>query len=90
LKPVELSAEAVEDSWEAAQWYEDRQAGLGIDFLDEVEALLPLSASDPARSRACETRIIRSESGEHSCPGFRTGSSSSSYPSTFACSRWRT
>lgn len=47
MKPVELSAEAVDDSWEAAQWYEDRQTGLGLDLLDEVEALLPLLGERP-------------------------------------------
>ena len=37
MKPVGLSSEAVVELAEAASWYETRQPGLAIKFLQEIE-----------------------------------------------------
>jgi hypothetical protein len=54
---VRLSPEAVEELAEAAAWYMAQRPGLEVEFLGEVERLLPLietsPASFPRHSRAC-------------------------------------
>ena len=45
MKPVRLSPEAVTELAEAAVWYEDRQPGLAIKFLEEAD-----QAQDAIRS----------------------------------------
>lgn len=37
MKPVSLSSEAVAELAEAASWYETRQSGLAIRFLQEID-----------------------------------------------------
>ena len=37
MKPVSLSPEAVQELAEAASWYETRQPGLAIRFLQEID-----------------------------------------------------
>ena len=37
MKPVSLSPEAVQELTEAASWYETRQPGLAIRFLQEID-----------------------------------------------------
>jgi toxin ParE1/3/4 len=40
MKPVRLAPEAVRELDEAADWYESRQAGLAVRFLDEFDRVL--------------------------------------------------
>ena len=48
MRPARLSAEAVEELSEAAVWYRDQQPGLELEFLTEVDRLLPLIETSPA------------------------------------------
>lgn len=47
MTPVRFSPEVPDELAEAALWYEARRAGLGAEFLSEVEAVLPLIESRP-------------------------------------------
>jgi toxin ParE1/3/4 len=47
VTPVRFSPEVRDELAEAALWYEARRAGLGAEFLSEVEAVLPLLESRP-------------------------------------------
>jgi toxin ParE1/3/4 len=46
--PVVLTSEAEADLDEAAHWYEQHSAGLGVDFVRRVRAVLDLIAANPA------------------------------------------
>jgi plasmid stabilization system protein ParE len=48
VKVVRLSAEATDELADAAAWYRERRAGLELEFLAEVEQVLPLVARAPA------------------------------------------
>jgi plasmid stabilization system protein ParE len=48
VSAVRLSPEAVAELAEAAQWYAARRPGLDVDFLAEVERVLPLIGTSPA------------------------------------------
>jgi len=48
LSVVRLSPEAVDELAEAAAWYMARRSGLEVEFLSEVERLLPLIETSPA------------------------------------------
>lgn len=48
---VETHPESDEDLEAAALWYEDRQSGLGDDFLDEFERVLRRILAEPERWR---------------------------------------
>ena len=48
---VDSHPEAVQELEAAALWYEDRQAGLGSDFLDDFEATLRRIVAAPDRWR---------------------------------------
>lgn len=37
MKPVVFDSEASDESHAAAEWYEERRAGLGDEFMEEVE-----------------------------------------------------
>jgi toxin ParE1/3/4 len=43
-----VKAEAVQDMTEAFDWYESEKAGLGLEFLNEVEEYYNLHNSKPA------------------------------------------
>jgi toxin ParE1/3/4 len=47
VTPVRFAPEIPDELAEAVLWYEARKQGLGGDFLDEVEATLPLIGSRP-------------------------------------------
>ncbi len=49
--PVVVHPEAGQELAAAALWYEERQAGLGDDFLDEFEHTLRRIAAEPERWR---------------------------------------
>jgi toxin ParE1/3/4 len=46
---VVLRADAQDEADEAAHWYERRQAGVGADFLDELQRVLDTIAAQPDR-----------------------------------------
>jgi plasmid stabilization system protein ParE len=48
VSAVRLSQEAVAELAEAAQWYAARRPGLELEFLAEVERVLPLIGTSPA------------------------------------------
>ena len=48
MRPARLSSEAVEELFEAAAWYRDQQPGLELEFLAEVDRILPLLETSPA------------------------------------------
>ena len=48
MSAVRLSPEAVGELAEAAAWYRARQPGLELEFLAEVDRILPLIGSSPA------------------------------------------
>ena len=48
MKPVRLASEAVGELADSAAWYESRQAGLAVKFIDEFERTLVLISSRPA------------------------------------------
>jgi hypothetical protein len=48
VSAVRLSPEAVAELAEAAQWYAARGPGLEVDFLTEVDRVLPVIGSSPA------------------------------------------
>jgi plasmid stabilization system protein ParE len=48
LSVVRLSPEAVDELVEAAAWYMAQRSGLEVEFLSEVERLLPLIETSPA------------------------------------------
>ncbi len=48
MSAVRLSPEAVTELAEAAQWYAARRPGLEVEFLTEVERVLPLIGTSPA------------------------------------------
>lgn len=48
MKVVRLSPEAVDELVEAAVWYRARQPGLELEFLAEVDRVLPLIRNSPA------------------------------------------
>lgn len=56
---VRLSGPALVDLQAAAAWYEDRQRGLGIKFIDEFEALLAEITSMPGRFSTVYGRVRR-------------------------------
>src|SRR2546422_11360978 len=47
VSAVRLSSEAVDELVEAAVWYRARQPGLELEFLTEVERILPLIGNAP-------------------------------------------
>ena len=47
MTQVRFAPEVPDELAEAVLWYEARRQGLGSEFLDEVEAILPLVASSP-------------------------------------------
>jgi plasmid stabilization system protein ParE len=47
LKPVRLSREADAEAEEAAVWYDGRQAGLGTEFLEELDRMTAMIAARP-------------------------------------------
>jgi plasmid stabilization system protein ParE len=47
VTPVRFAPEVPDELAEAVLWYEARKQGLGSEFLDEVEATLPLIGSRP-------------------------------------------
>ena len=48
MSGVQLSAEAIDDLTDAAAWYRDRRPGLELEFLAEIESVLPLIERAPA------------------------------------------
>ena len=48
MSAVRLSREAVAELAEAAQWYAARRSRLEVEFLSEVERVLPLIGTSPA------------------------------------------
>lgn len=48
MNVVRLSPEAVDEIVEAAVWYKARQPGLEIEFLAEIDRVLPLIGNSPA------------------------------------------
>ena len=48
MSVVRFAAEATDELAEAAAWYRARRPGLELEFLAEVERLLPLIAGSPA------------------------------------------
>jgi plasmid stabilization system protein ParE len=48
VKGVRLSREAIEELLEAAEWYQARRPRLGVEFLAEVDHVLPLIGNSPA------------------------------------------
>lgn len=56
---VVFEREAEQEMLEAAKYYEGHVTGLGLDFLDEVEAALSAIAENPLRS-AYYNRPVRS------------------------------
>ncbi len=48
MNVVRLSREAVDELVEAAVWYRARQPGLELEFLAEVDRVLPLIGNSPA------------------------------------------
>jgi hypothetical protein len=48
VRPARLSSEAVEELFEAAAWYRDQQQGLELEFLAEVDRILPMLETSPA------------------------------------------
>jgi toxin ParE1/3/4 len=48
LSVVRLSPEAVDELAEAAVWYRSRRPGLELEFLVEVERILPMIGDSPA------------------------------------------
>lgn len=61
---IHVLAQAQREVREAARWYETRRAGLGAQFLDELQAALEDIEPDPARFPVFEiplptSRIIR-------------------------------
>lgn len=62
---VEFHAEAIEELQGAANYYEERQAGLGVRFLDAVDQAIERIAGDPFAwnivddgIRRCLTRVF--------------------------------
>ncbi len=47
MSAVRLSPEAVAELAEAADWYAARRPGLDVEFLTEIERVLPLIGSSP-------------------------------------------
>jgi plasmid stabilization system protein ParE len=47
--PLEFHPDVQAETDAGYQWYEQRQTGLGTDFLDEVEQVLAQIAANPAR-----------------------------------------
>jgi plasmid stabilization system protein ParE len=47
VTPVRLAPEVPDELIAAARWYEARRAGLGREFLDAIEALIPVIARGP-------------------------------------------
>ena len=47
MTPVRFAPEVPDELAEAVLWYEARRQGLGIEFLDEVETVLPLIGGRP-------------------------------------------
>ena len=47
MKVVRLSPEAIDELVEAAGWYQGRRPGLELEFLAEVDRLLPLIGGSP-------------------------------------------
>jgi hypothetical protein len=48
VRAVRLAAEATDELADAAAWYRERRPGLELEFLAEIERLLPLIARAPA------------------------------------------
>jgi plasmid stabilization system protein ParE len=48
VKPVRLSAEAIDEVLDASVWYRAQRPGLEAEFLAEVEGVLPLIGRAPA------------------------------------------
>ena len=47
MTPVRFAPEVSDELAEAVLWYEARRPGLGSEFLDEVQAILPLIGTGP-------------------------------------------
>jgi plasmid stabilization system protein ParE len=56
---VEFHAEAIEELQGAARYYEERQIGLGVRFLDAVEEAIERIASDPRAWTSVDEGIHR-------------------------------
>lgn len=50
--PIRLLPEARAEFADAADWYDQRRAGLGLDFVKRVRGVLDQIASDPERHAA--------------------------------------
>jgi toxin ParE1/3/4 len=48
VKVVRLSPEAIDELFETAVWYRARRPGLELEFLVEIDRVLPLIGSSPA------------------------------------------
>ncbi len=48
MSAVRLSPEAVDELAEAAAWYKARRSGLELEFLAEIERILPMVGDSPA------------------------------------------
>jgi len=68
MKPVGLSPEAVVELTEAATWYENRQPGLAIRFLQEIDQARHAIQSRPLSFPRLQNSMVStaSTSGEHS------------------------
>ena len=42
MTPIRVAPEALSELIDAAAWYDSRRIGLGTEFLEEVERILPL------------------------------------------------
>lgn len=49
MKAVRIDVDALADVEQAVQWYDGKQAGLGRQFLDELEQVLSAVGSGPLR-----------------------------------------
>jgi plasmid stabilization system protein ParE len=49
VKPVRVEPEAKQELAAAAAWYEERRRGLGLEFVEEIDAVLGAIAREPGR-----------------------------------------
>jgi toxin ParE1/3/4 len=49
VKPVRVEPEAKQELAAAAVWYDERRPGLGLELVEEVDAVLAAIARDPSR-----------------------------------------
>jgi plasmid stabilization system protein ParE len=52
---LRIAPEAEEETQQAAQWYEDRRRGLGLEFLAAVDAAVQRIRDDPLQFSTLET-----------------------------------